>query len=142
MAGFSKHLAQAIFNMTLNPSSSSYTPPVAIYLGLHTAQPDDVTYGNEATYGNYARALIQNMTSTIVAGATATDWILRARNATAITFNISDGPNEIITHWAVWDSPNKGTGNILYSGAAGSSRIISAGDALVVSDNQLVIDIT
>ncbi len=142
MAGFSKHLAQSVFNMTLNPAPVAYTPPTALYLGLHTAQPDDVTYGTEATFGGYTRAQIANMTSSIVAGATATDWILRAKNASVITFAASTGPDQAISHWAVWDSATPGTGNILYSGAAGSTKTISSGDVLTITNNQLVIDIT
>lgn len=142
MSGMSKHLALAVFNMTLNPSRSPYALPSGIYLGLHTAAPDDLLYGSEASYGNYARAQISNMTSTVVAGLTADDWIIRCRNQTAITFNVSDGPDEIITHWAVWDNASKGQGNILYSGALGAPKTIVTGDAAICGDLQLVIDLS
>lgn len=141
MAGFSKYLAQAVFNMTLNPSKAAYSPPANVYLGLHTSATDDISYGTECSYSGYNRVVIPNMTSSVVAGDTAKDWNIRAKNTTALVFQASSGPTETVTHWAIWDSATPGTGNILYSGAAATSRVVQAGDSLVIQDGQLVVDI-
>lgn len=140
MAGFSKYLAQAVFNMCLNPALASWTPPAAIYLGLHTSPPDDSTYGAEASFGNYRRVQIGSMTSSVLQGSPSTEWLVRAQNASAVVFPTSDGPDQTITHWAIWDHPNTGQGNILFSGAVGAPKTVAAGDALTIGNGQLMID--
>lgn len=139
MAGMSKYLALALFNNTLNPVRASFAPPEGIYLALHTAAPSDDTYGHEATYGAYARQAVSSFTSELDPGANG-DVDVVVTNGTALTFPASTGPaNQTITHWALWDTAAVGTGNILYSGALGASRLVSTGDSVVVPEGSLEI---
>lgn len=134
-------MAAVLYDLTLNPSrqQTTYAPPAAIYLALHIAAPDDQSYGNEATYGGYARAKIDSLTSEVVS-AGGGEYTLRVKNNTDIIFRQSDGPDQQVTHWAIWDSETLGSGNIMYSGALSSPNTVVAGKSVIVSANQLSID--
>lgn len=141
MAGLSKHLAMAIFNMALNPVRAAYTPPISLWIGLHTAPPSDSTYGSEATFLGYARQNMGSFTANLgveVAG----DLPITITNGLAVTFPLSAGPvPESITHWAVWDSETVGEGNILVSGALGTSQVVDVGDAVVMPEGSILISV-
>lgn len=139
MAGLSKHLALSLFNMSLNPVRATYTPPVGLWMSLHTAAPSDSTYGNEATYTGYARQAINSLTAepqTEIAG----DVDILVTNGSALIFPEStDTAGQTITHWAIWDSAAAGDGNILYSGTLGSARLIVLGDSVVIAERNISI---
>ena len=142
MAGLSKYLALAIFNMALNPIRAAFTPPDVIYLALHTAAPSDATYGNEVGYAGYARQLVSNLTA-----STGTEVLgeltVNVTNGTAFTFpNSTDVVDYTITHWAIWDSQAVGTGNILISGALGTPRMVAVGAGLVIPQGSLQVTMT
>lgn len=140
MAGLSKYLALGLFNATLNPVRESLVPPTGLYLALHTAAPSDATYGTEASYGAYARRPLNSLTANLNAETAGGDVDVVVTNGSALTFTASTGPtSQTITHWAIWDSATKGDGNILYSGALGSSRLIAVGDSVVVPEGNIVI---
>ena len=140
MPGLSKHLATALFNMSLNPVRSAYTPPLGLWIGLHTAAPSDSTYGKEATFGAYARQPVNSLTADSGAEDVDGEVELVIKNGSAVTFPASTGPaNQTITHWAIWDSEAVGDGNILYSGSLGSSRMISVGDSVVIPEGNITI---
>ncbi len=139
MAGLSKHLALSLFNMSLNPVRATYTPPAGLWMSLHTAAPSDSTYGNEATYAGYARQAINSLTAepqTEVAG----DVDILVTNGSALVFPEStDTAGQTISYWAIWDSAAVGDGNILYSGALGSARLIVLGDSVVIPERNISI---
>lgn len=140
MAGLSKYLALLLFNSTLNPVRGAFAPPAALYLGLHTAAPSDATYGNEATYGAYARQELASLTATTGAETVGGDVDVIVTNGSAIVYPASTGPGiQTITHWAIWDSLDPRTGNILYSGPLGSSRAVSVGDSVVVPETSITL---
>ncbi len=142
MSGLSKHLALALFNMSLNPVRASYTPPSGLWLALHTAAVSDATYGKEATFGAYARQALNSLTATTAAETVSGDVDIVVTNGSALIFPASTGPvGQTITHWAIWDSQAVGDGNVLYSGSLGSSRLISVGDSVVVPENSITITI-
>lgn len=139
MAGMSKYLALALFNNTLNPVRASFAPPEGLYLALHTAAPSDDTYGNEATFGAYARQALNSLTAELVPAAGG-NVDVEVTNGASVTFPASTGAvGQTITHWAIWDSSAVGTGNILYSGAIVPSRTVGNGDVVVVPAGNLVI---
>lgn len=142
MAGLSKYLALALFNMSLNPMRSAFSPPIGLYIGLHTAAPSDSTYGNEATFAGYARQPLNSLTASVSADTPAGDADVLVTNGSAITFPPSSSTaGQTVTHWAIWDSETVGDGNILYSGTLASSRLITNGDSVVIPETAIQITI-
>lgn len=140
MAGFSKYLALALFNMSLNPVRASYTPPDGLWLALHTGAVSDSTYGREATYGAYARQALVSLTASPSAETIGGDVDIVVTNGSAMIFPASTGPvGQTITHWAIWDSQAPGSGNVLYSGQLASSRMVNVGDSVVVPETSITI---
>ena len=140
MAGMSKYLALALFGSSLNPVRSAFEPPAGLWLAMHTAPPSDSTYGNEATYGAYARQPLNSLTAETAPETVGGDVDILVKNGSALVFPASTGPtNQTITHWAIWDVEHVGEGNILYSGALGSSRLIVVGDSIVVPEGSISI---
>lgn len=142
MAGLSKYLALALFNMALNPVRASYTPPLGLWLALHTAAPSDSTYGNEATFGGYARQVLNSLTANPQAETSGGNVDILVNNGSALVFPASTGPTgQTVTHWAIWDSEAAGTGNILFSGTLSSPRLIVVGDSVTVPELAIVMTI-
>lgn len=140
MAGMSKYLALALFNMSLNPVRASYTPPAGLWLALHTAAPSDSTYGGEATYAGYARQPINSLTANTLAETPTGDINVSVTNGSAVIFPASTADTgQAITHWAIWDSEIVGDGNILYSGSLSVPRLIVNGDSAVVPETSITI---
>lgn len=140
MAGLSKYLALALFDSSLNPVRASFTPPEGLFLALHTSAPSDSTYGHEATYGAYARQPLNSLTAQTQAETASGDVDVVITNGSALVFPASTGDvGQTITHWAIWDTQAVGDGNILYSGALGSQRLITNGDSVVVSEGSITI---
>lgn len=142
MAGLSKYLALALFDASLNPVRNAFPLPASLYLALHTAAPSDDSYGNEATYSAYQRQALYSLTATAMTGVGAGDVDVEITNGAAIVFPASTGvAGQTITHWAIWDSATVGEGNILYSGALGSARLIVNGDSVVIPEGNITITI-
>ncbi len=142
MSGLSKHLALSLFNMSLNPVRFAYEPPAGLWLALHTAAPSDSTYGSEATFGGYARQPINSLTANPQSETVGGDVDIVVTNGSAIAFPDSTSEaGQTITHWAIWDTQTAGDGNILYSGALGSPRLISLGDGVVVPELAMTLTI-
>lgn len=140
MAGLSKYLALALFNMSLNPVRSSFTPPDGLWLALHTAAPSDSSYGNEATFGAYARQAINSLTAVTATETPGGNVDIQITNGSAVVFPASTGPGvQTITHWAIWDKQATGDGNILYSGTLSASRLIATGDSVVIPEGNVSI---
>jgi len=103
--------------------------PAAIAISLHTADPTDVTAtaaANEvANSGSYARVAVTQSDANW--NAPTTDGVFS--NINAITFPSPTGSWGVVTHFAIWDSATYGGGNLLASGALGTSKTINDGDA-------------
>lgn len=134
MAGLSTYAAQRVFDLLLNPS----TRERPTYLALHRGVVDDASYGNEANYGGYTRQDLNSMYASFVAGADG-EVTLVAKNGGKLMFQGSGGPQNTLTHWAIWDSPNRQEGNVLFSGSLVAQRAIDVGDAPVVHPNEITI---
>lgn len=141
MAGFSKALAQSIFDATLAANRTTLTAKPGVYMSLHTASPDDTSGGNEATYSGYARVNIaSSMTSSVV--GTAPEQTVRGTNTADINFPASTGATQTVTHWAIWsDQSLSGGSYMMYSGSLSSSRSVQSGDVVVIPAGQLQIDL-
>lgn len=142
MPGFSKNLSQMIFDATLAPSRTNLTARAGVWMSLHTAAPNDETGGNEATYGGYARVNIASSMTSSTTGA-APEQTITATNSADINFPASTGPNQTVTHWAIWSDAVIGTSSyLMYSGALSSSRSVQSGDVVVIPAGQLSIALT
>ncbi len=142
MAGLSKHLALSLFNMSLNPVRFGYEPPAELWLSLHSGAPSDSTYGNEATYGGYARQTLNSLTADPLTETAGGDVDIFVTNGATIVFAASTGPaNQAISHWAIWDSQTIGEGNILYSGSLASPRLVAVGDSVIVPEGSIQLTI-
>lgn len=140
MAGLSRYLALALFNMSLNPVRAAFTPPAGLWLALHTAAPSDSSYGNEATFGAYARQPINSLTAVTAPETPGGNVDIQITNGSAIVFPASTGPvPQTITHWAIWDSVTVGDGNILYSGTLSAARLIATADSVVIPEGNVSI---
>lgn len=141
MAGFSKALAQAIFDATLASSRTSLSAKAGVWMSLHTASPDDISGGNEATYSGYARISIASLMTSSVTG-TAPEQTVRASNTGDINFPASTGATQTVTHWAIWSDQTLGTSAyLMYSGSLSSSRSVQSGDVVVIPTGSLTIDL-
>lgn len=142
MPGFSRQLAQEIFNATLASSRTSLAAKAGVWMSLHTAAPDDNTGGNEATYSGYARVNIAAAMTSSVSGS-APEQTVTATNTTDINFPVSTGATQTVTHWAIWSDQTLGTSAyLMYSGALSSSRSVQSGDVVVIPAGQLSIALT
>lgn len=142
MPGFSRQIAQEIFNATLASSRTSLTAKSGVWMSLHTAAPDDNSGGNEATYAGYARVNIASLMTSSVTGS-APEQTVQATNTGDINFPASTGATQTVTHWAIWSDQTLGTSaNLMYSGALSSSRSVQSGDVVVIPAGQLVISLT
>lgn len=141
MAGLSKYLALALFNMSLNPVRASYAPPGGLWIALHTSAPSDATYGSEATYAGYVRQTLNSLTAETGAEVAGNVDVV-VKNGSIIVFPASTGvAGQTITHWSIWDSATAGDGNILYSGPLASPRLVVGGDSVVIPENAITITI-
>lgn len=142
MSGLSKYMALALFDASLNPVRNAFPLPAGLWLGLHTAATNDATYGNEATFGAYARQALNSLTAQTTTGTSTGDIDVLVTNGSALVFPASTGPSpQLITHWAILDTETVGEGNVLYSGALGVSRLIAVGDSVVVPEGNISITI-
>lgn len=142
MPGFSKALAQSIFDATLASTRSSLTAKSGVWMSLHTSAPDDTSGGNEATFSGYARVNIASLMTSSTTGS-APEQTVRATNTGDINFPASTGATQTVTHWAVWSDQTLGTSAyLMYSGSLSSSRSVQSGDVVVIPTSQLIIDLT
>jgi len=140
MAGLSKYLGLALFNMALNPVRASYTPPDGLWIALHTAPPSDATYGNEATYLSYARQPLNSLTANTLTESVTGDVDIEVTNGSAVVFPPStSATGQTVTHWAIWDKQVVGDGNILFSGSLVTSRSITTGDSVVIPEQSITL---
>lgn len=143
MSGLSKYLALQLFDSTLNPLRTALTPPPGLWLALHTAPPNDATYGSEASFGAYARQPLNSLASDQDVVLASGEVSVVVTNGSPLIFPASTGPSaQTITHWAVWDSQTVGDGNVLYSGNIVQSRLVTVGDSVVVPEGNISLVIT
>jgi hypothetical protein len=142
MPGFSRALAQSIFDATLASSRTSLTAKSGVWMSLHTSSPDDNSGGNEATYSGYARVNIASVMTSSTTGS-APEQTVSATNTADINFPASTGATQTVTHWAIWSDQSLGTSAyLMYSGSLSSSRSVQSGDVVVIPASQLVINLT
>jgi hypothetical protein len=111
-----------------NNAQFVYSFPATVYASLHTADPTDTgSLAAEAAGGSYARVAIS--WGTIASGSVA--------NSSAITFPVATGAWGTITHVGICDALT--TGNMLYKGALGTSKVVGNGDQVSFAIGALTV---
>lgn len=102
-----------------------------LYVALYTTNPTDADTGTEANYTGYARIGVnRSLSGWTVSGNTV-------QNTASIIFPISSGGSNTITHIGIRTAITGG--DLLYSGALGSSVSVSSGDTPKFNSNQIII---
>lgn len=126
MPGKSDYLETAVLNHIFR--TSTFTKPGSVYVALNSADPTDAATSNEITGTGYARVAVSVADASWTAPAdSGSDKAIS--NAAAITFGTPSGnwnSGNAITHFSIWDAAT--SGNMLYSGALGTSRVVLNGD--------------
>lgn len=114
---FSNYLETAVLGHVFG--GSAYSAPASLYIGLHTANPDEDASGSEVSTVStgYGRKVA---TFTVTGDTASTDVIIEFDTATA-----SWGT---VTHVSVWDAST--AGNMLAYASLASSKAIETGDVL------------
>jgi len=109
-------------------ANNAYTSPSAVYVSLHTANPDEDASGTEVTTVGTAYA---RQTATFsVTGNTAT-------TTAAIEYATATADYGTVTHVAVWDAVS--AGNMLAYAALTASKTIATGDVFRIPAGDLDI---
>lgn len=109
-------------------ANNAYTSPSAVYLGLHTSNPDEDDSGTEVSTSGTAYARQEATFS--VTGNTAT-------TTGAIEFPTATADWGTVTHVGVYDAST--AGNLLAYAALTASKNISSGDVFRVPAGDLDI---
>jgi len=107
-------------------ANNAYTSPSAVYVSLHTANPDEDASGAEVSGGGYVR----QAGSFTVSGNTAT-------TDAAIEYPTATADYGTVTHVGIWDAST--SGNMLAYAALTASKTISSGDVFRIPTGDLDI---
>jgi hypothetical protein len=108
---------------------TAFTPPTAVYVSLHTADPGE-TGANEVSGGGYARQQVTFNAPVVGAQTTMTNSaLLRWDNMPAVT----------ITHVGLWDAAS--AGNPLWFGPLSAPVNLAAGSAFEIAAGSLTVSI-
>jgi len=139
----SSYLETALLNEVFR--TAAYTKPTRVYVSLHAADPTDAGTGSTEITGNgYTRADagVPNDTNWLLATAPSGDG-RQVTNAAQVSFPaptgnwVSGSGGTTITHFGIWDAATGG--NLLFSGALGTSRTVSAGDGAPTFQAQSIL---
>ena len=108
-------------------STTAFTAPSAVYLGLSTGSFGDDNSGTELTGNNYSRVSV-----TFDSAASGT-----ADNTSAIEFAAATGSWGSISHFGLFDASSGG--NLLIHGAFTAAKTIASGDVLKIDAGDLDI---
>ncbi len=111
---------------------AAYAFPTNVYAALFTADPTELgTQTSEITAGGYARVEIsEKMSDAVLATGVIT-------NSAEIAWSDATEDWPEITHIGIMDAST--SGNMIYFGAAVTSRTVSSGDAFKIRIGQLTI---
>jgi hypothetical protein len=107
-------------------ANNAYTSPSAVYVSLHTANPDEDGSGAEVSGGGYAR----QAGTFSVSGNTAT-------TTAAIEYPTATADYGTVTHVGIYDAST--AGNLLAYAALTASKTISTGDVFRIPTGDLDI---
>ena len=129
--GFSTYASQMIINSVLR--AAAFTVPSTLYLALFSGDPtDDNVTANEVAGAWYARQATGAWAAPVGTGNSTS-------NSNQIQFSAVTGSAVTVSHWGIYDAAS--SGNLLFSGAVGSSKTFNVGDVPVIGASQLVITV-
>jgi hypothetical protein len=144
----STYLANAVLDMSLRGIAP--TPPEALFVSLHTADPGR-TGANEVTTAAWPAYVRMDATA---GGAIAAAFDAAAGGASSsnqqMLWPAYDGTDPItITHWAIWDASADGnplwTGELLADAtdpeSAPDHKVLNTNDEFVIYPEQLVVEL-
>jgi hypothetical protein len=117
----SNYAENAVLDWVLGGSTP--TRPSARYLALYTSDPGEADGGTEVSGGSYARQAVTFDAAS--GGATANSGLIQFPGMPACT----------VTHFGIRTASSGG--NLLYSGALSSSKVVNAGDTFEVAVGDL-----
>ena len=109
-------------------ANNAYTSPSAVYVSLHTANPDEDASGTEVTTSG--TAYVRQAGSFAVSGNTAT-------TDAAVEYPTATDDYGTVTHVGIWDAES--SGNMLAYAALTASKTISTGDVFRIPTGDLDI---
>jgi hypothetical protein len=131
MSAASNYLENKILDHVL--TATAFTQP-SRFLALYTASPgEEGSHTNEVSTSGTAYAR-QAVTFAAASGGSS------ATNAT-VTFPAATANFGTITHIAVVDSDEEGSGNVLFYGAVTTSKTIETGDTVQITSGNLTISL-
>lgn len=109
-------------------ANNAYTSPSAVYVSLHTANPDEDASGAEVSTSG--TGYVRQAGSFTVSGNTAT-------TSAAIEYATATADYGTVTHVGIWDAES--SGNMLAYAALTASKTISTGDVFRIPAGDLDI---
>ena len=125
MSEMSNYLENALINHTVRISALS--APSAVYVSLHTANPDEDASGSELSGSAYARQAATFAAPSNGVSTTSAD----------INFPQATGSWGTVSHIGIWDASS--SGNMLYYTALDASKTIATGDILKIAAGSLTV---
>ena len=107
--------------------NTNFTPPVNIYLSLHTIATDDTGGGTEVSGNGYAR---EQIPFAFASGGSSSNSALRGFTASGAAWGL-------ITHCALWDAASGG--NMLFHTILNSSVSINDGDTIEFAVSSITV---
>lgn len=129
MAALSNYAEKLLLDWLM--TSGAATRPTAWYVALFTAAPSDSGGGTEVSTGGYSRQALTCGAASTPAGSTT--------NTASLTFTAGGAAFGTVTHIGIFDAAS--AGNLLWHGAATSSKFVDDGDSYVfdIGDIQLYL---
>ncbi len=109
---------------------TAWTTPAAVYLSLHTANPDEDASGAECSGSGYTRKVCSF-------GSAASRSIAQD---VAVQFAEATGSWGTVSHWALWDTLT--TGNMLAYGSFGTATAVGSGEAPSIASGTVVVSVS
>ena len=125
MSEMSNYLENALINHTLR--NSALSAPSAVYVSLHTANPDEDASGSELSGSAYARQAATFGAPSNGVSTTTAD----------INYPQATGSWGTVSHIGIWDASS--SGNMLYYTALDASKTIATGDILKIAAGSLTV---
>lgn len=125
VSGFSDYLENRVLNHVFG--GTTLTQPAAVYVALHTADPEEDGSGAEVSGGSYTRQ---------AAAFAAASGGAKATNANLVFSNM---PAATVTHVSIWDAQTGG--NMLAGGALSVSKSVGAGDTFQITSGNLTVSL-